>query len=76
LQGLRGGEAGFATGQISRLLKKASCLFQNTKSKKCDFYCSHEINEASVADFAGTSELSDHMFQLQAAAILQISTAC
>jgi len=45
----------------SRLLKKASCLFQNTKSKNCDFYFSHEINDLPVVDLARTSEMSDHM---------------
>ncbi len=47
----------------SWLLKKASCLFQNTRSKNCDFCFSHKINDLTVIDFAGTSELSDHMFQ-------------
>jgi len=42
---------------LSRLLKKASCLFQNTKSKKCDFYFSCEINGLPVADFVRTSML-------------------
>jgi len=45
----------------NRVLKKASCLFQNTKTKKCGFYFSHEINDLLVVDFARTSEMSDHV---------------
>jgi hypothetical protein len=40
---------------ISRLLKKASCLCQNAKSKKCDFYFSHKIKGLALLDFAETS---------------------
>ncbi|MEX2962160.1 hypothetical protein [Microbulbifer sp. TYP-18] len=40
---------------LSRLLKKASCLFQNTKSEKCEFHFSPKINDLDVVDFAGTS---------------------
>ncbi|MEX2964117.1 hypothetical protein [Microbulbifer sp. TYP-18] len=36
-------------------MKKASCLFQNTKSEKCDFHFSPKINDLGVVDFAGTS---------------------
>jgi hypothetical protein len=39
----------------SRLLKKASCLFQNKKSKNCDFCFSYKINDSGVIDFAGIS---------------------
>ncbi|MEX2961643.1 ADP-ribosylglycohydrolase family protein [Microbulbifer sp. TYP-18] len=52
-------------------MKKASCLFQNTKSEKCDFYFSSKINDLGVIDFAGTS-----IFRYQAVEILRISTAC
>ncbi|MEX2962574.1 hypothetical protein [Microbulbifer sp. TYP-18] len=45
----------------SRLLKKASCLFQNAKSEKCNFHFSPKINDLGIADFAGTS-----MFRYQA----------
>ncbi len=37
------------------LLKKASCLFQLTKSKKCDFYFSCTIKGLAAFDCADTS---------------------
>jgi len=39
----------------NRLLEKASCLFQNTKSKNRNFYFSREINDLSIANVVGTS---------------------
>ncbi len=42
-------------GILNRLLKKASCLFQNTKSEKCDFHFSPKINDLGFADFAEIS---------------------
>jgi hypothetical protein len=54
----------------NRLLKKASCLFQNSTTKKCDFYLSHKINDLTVIDFAGTS-----VFRQLAVEIHRISTA-
>jgi hypothetical protein len=53
------------------LLKKASCLYQNTECKKCDFWVPPETNDLAVMDFAGTA-----MFRTKAAEMLGISTTC
>jgi len=40
---------------LNRLLKKASCLFQNTKREKCHFLFPHKVNDLAVVDFDKTS---------------------
>jgi hypothetical protein len=44
-----------AMDDSNRLLKKASCLFQNTHRIKCDFFHAPKIHDLAVMDFADTS---------------------
>jgi len=49
----------FLVSRPNSLLKKASCLFQNTKREKCDFLFSHKIYDFAAVHFDKTSMFRD-----------------